>query len=43
MVLVTGEGKREAVSRWKHGETLPVAGLECASGIDVLLDEAANG
>lgn len=42
MVLVTGEGKRDAVRDWQQGAALPVAKLECAAGIDVLLDEAAD-
>ncbi len=41
LVLVTGSGKRPAVARWRAGEPLPVARLECAAGVDVLLDESA--
>jgi len=41
LVLVTGSGKRPAVARWRAGESLPVANLECAAGVDVLLDEDA--
>lgn len=41
LVLVTGSGKRPAVARWRAGESLPVAKLECAAGVDVLLDEDA--
>ncbi|GMQ86952.1 MAG: 6-phosphogluconolactonase [Gammaproteobacteria bacterium] len=41
LVLVTGSGKRPAVARWRAGESLPVARLECAAGVDVLLDEGA--
>ncbi len=41
LVLVTGEGKRAAVARWRAGEPLPVTRLDCTAGIDVLLDEAA--
>jgi len=41
LVLVTGSGKRSAVARWRAGESLPVASLECAAGVDVLLDEDA--
>jgi len=41
LVLVTGSGKRPAVARWRAGESLPVARLECAAGVDVLLDEDA--
>jgi len=41
LVLVTGSDKRPAVARWRAGESLPVAKLECAAGVDVLLDEDA--
>jgi 6-phosphogluconolactonase len=41
LVLVTGSGKRPVVARWRAGESLPVACLECAAGVDVLLDEDA--
>lgn len=41
LVLVTGTGKRSAIRRWRAGESLPVAYLECAAGVDVLLDEDA--
>ncbi|HED18042.1 MAG TPA: 6-phosphogluconolactonase [Gammaproteobacteria bacterium] len=41
LVLVTGSGKQPAVARWRAGESLPVARLECAAGVDVLLDEDA--
>ncbi|MFQ5643735.1 MAG: 6-phosphogluconolactonase [Thiogranum sp.] len=41
LVLVTGAGKRAAVARWRAGEALPVGRLECAAGVDVLLDEDA--
>lgn len=39
--LVTGAGKREAVKRWMNGEMIPAAAIECANGVDVLLDRAA--
>lgn len=41
LFLVTGEGKRDAVSRWKNGETIPAASIDCPGGVDVLLDSAA--
>lgn len=41
LFLVTGAGKREAVARWKNGEAIPAASIECANGVDVLLDAAA--
>jgi 6-phosphogluconolactonase len=43
LLLITGAGKREAVHRWRNGEALPVAALECAAGIDVLIDREAMG
>lgn len=43
LLLITGAGKSEAVHRWRDGETLPVAMLECDAGIDVLIDQAATG
>lgn len=44
LLLVTGASKRNAVRRWRAGEALPVASLECATGIDVLVDaDAADG
>ncbi len=42
LLLITGAGKREAVRRWREGEDLPVAGLQCSNGIDVLIDRAAT-
>lgn len=41
LFLVTGAGKREAVARWKNGETIPAAAIHCDNGVDVLLDAAA--
>lgn len=43
LILVTGAGKRHAVAAWKRGEALPVARINGRSGVDVLLDVAANG
>lgn len=42
LFLVTGAGKREAVTRWKRGEHIPAAAIHCDNGIDVLLDADAN-
>jgi 6-phosphogluconolactonase len=42
LVLVTGAGKRDAVRRWRAGESLPVAALQCDAGVDVLIDAAAE-
>lgn len=41
LFLVTGAGKREAVARWKRGEAIAAASIQCANGIDVLIDAAA--
>jgi 6-phosphogluconolactonase len=41
LLLITGAGKRDALCRWRNGESLPVAMLECEAGIDVLIDDAA--
>lgn len=43
LFLVTGEGKREAVARWRRGERLPAAAIRPAGGVTVLLDAAAAG
>ena len=42
LFLVTGAGKREAVSRWKKGERIPASAIAPAAGVDVLLDSAAS-
>jgi len=42
LLLITGAGKSDAVHRWRKGESLPVASLECEAGIDVLIDQAAT-
>ena len=39
--LVTGGGKRDPVKRWMGGENIPAASIQCANGVDVLLDRAA--
>ena len=43
LVLVTGEGKRNAVQAWHNNANVPVAALQCDGGIDVLLDRKAAG
>lgn len=43
LILVTGAGKREAVSRWKAGHRLPVAEIAGRHGADILMDRAAEG
>ncbi len=42
LFLVTGEGKRDAVSRWKKGEDLPVSRIQAEKGITVFVEEAAS-
>jgi 6-phosphogluconolactonase len=37
LFLVTGEGKREAVARWRSGEAIPASAIRPTSGVDVLL------
>jgi len=43
LFLVTGEGKREAVRRWRAGESLPAARISPRGAAEVLLDRAAWG
>jgi 6-phosphogluconolactonase len=42
LVLVTGARKRDAVSAWKAGESLPVAHIGGFTGVDVLVDRDAG-
>jgi len=42
-ILVTGDGKRDAVKAWKAGSTLPVASIRGHTGMDVLIDRDAAG
>jgi 6-phosphogluconolactonase len=41
MFLVTGEGKREAVARWKNGEAIPASMISALQRVTVLVDEDA--
>lgn len=41
LFLVTGEGKREAVRRWRGGERLPASRIHARQRLIVLADEAA--
>jgi 6-phosphogluconolactonase len=41
--IVTGSEKRDAVSRWREGEPLPVNTIEPQGSWDVLLDRDAWG
>jgi len=43
IILVTGEGKRDAVARWRAGADMPVAQVHGRHGVDVYIDEAAAG
>jgi 6-phosphogluconolactonase len=43
IILVTGEGKRDAVARWKAGVDLPVAQVHGRHGVDVYIDAGAMG
>jgi len=40
--LITGAGKQTAVQGWKNGQALPVATLDPACGVTILIDAAAN-
>jgi 6-phosphogluconolactonase len=42
LLMATGGAKRAALESWRRGAALPVNHLHCASGIDVLMDEAAG-
>ena len=42
LLMVTGAAKGPALQAWRSGAALPVSRLRCASGIDVLMDEAAE-
>lgn len=37
LFMVTGQGKRDAVARWRAGEPLPAAAIRPPSGVDVLI------
>jgi 6-phosphogluconolactonase len=43
LILVTGNGKRDAVKTWKAGDILPVASIRGHTGVDVLIDSDAAG
>jgi 6-phosphogluconolactonase len=38
LFLVTGAGKREAITAWRKGERIPAAAIRPAAGVDVLMD-----
>ena len=41
LFMVTGEAKRDAVSHWRHGQSLPAALVTPPTGVDVFMDEGA--
>jgi len=41
LILVTGAGKRSAVTAWEAGEPLPVATVGGTCGVDILIDRDA--
>ena len=41
LFLVTGQGKREAVTAWREGKALPISGIHPAGKGTVLVDRAA--
>jgi len=43
LMLVTGDGKRDALDRWQAGEDLPISRIHPAQGPQLLLDAAAAG
>ena len=38
LFLVQGEGKRDAVQRWRDGSSIPAAAIKPSTGVDVLVD-----
>ena len=41
LFLVTGEGKRDAVRRWRANESIPANGVQAKGRAEVLIDRAA--
>lgn len=41
LFIVTGVGKREAVTQWKRGDVLPVQVITPVSGVDIYIDAEA--
>ena len=39
LFLITGNGKREAVKRWREKEAIPAAAIRPSVGVDVLVEE----
>jgi 6-phosphogluconolactonase len=42
LFLVTGADKRDALTRWRRGESLPAAAIRPRAGVDVLMDQEAG-
>ena len=40
VVLVSGESKRDAISRWRMGENLPIGAICPANGVDIFVEAA---
>jgi 6-phosphogluconolactonase len=40
LFMVEGEAKREAIARWRNGETIPAASIAPAAGVDVLTESS---
>jgi 6-phosphogluconolactonase len=43
LFLAAGPGKRAAVEAWRQGVTIPASAIRPPGGVDVLLDQSANG
>jgi 6-phosphogluconolactonase len=43
LFLVAGAGKRAAVAAWRDGIGIPAAAIRPAAGVDVLMDQSADG
>ncbi len=43
IILVSGEGKRDALKAWQNGEAIPIAEIGNPAPVTVLFDKAAQG
>ncbi len=43
LFVVAGKSKRDAVRRWRAGDSIPAASIRCAAGVDVLAEGVAFG
>lgn len=43
LFLATGKGKQAAVVAWRNGVAIPASAIRPQAGVDVLLDQSANG